>query len=179
MKTIPLSKGYAAIVDDEDFDVLSRWRWHATVSRTTIYARRMEPGPRGVVRRGIFVHDEIARPPAGYEIDHINGDGLDNRRANLRIATRSQNHANQRPRLGPKSSRFKGVAWDSYGGRQPGRWRAHFQKRHLGTFLNEEDAARAYDAAAREGFGEFARCNFTEHGEPDYPGQFEETPVHE
>jgi hypothetical protein len=92
------------------------------------------------------------------EVDHINGDGLDNRKSNLRLATRAQNGCNLRPQQG-KSSRFKGVAWHVCG-----KWRAHISPNRtqiaLGLFDDEIDAALAYDMAALAQFGEFARPNF-------------------
>jgi hypothetical protein len=92
------------------------------------------------------------------EIDHINGDGLDNRRENLRICNHQQNSGNQGPRGG--SSRFKGVCWH----KNHRIWAAFigidFKQKHLGHFHTEEEAARAYDVAALEHFGEFAKLNF-------------------
>lgn len=91
----------------------------------------------------VYMHRLIAGTPAGKETDHINGNGLDNRRANLRVATASQNSANTRkPRIGrPHSSRYKG-----------------------GRFNAEDEAARAYDSAAVAAWGEFARTNFEQTG---------------
>lgn len=91
--------------------------------------------------------------PAG-DIDHINGNPGDNRLANLRLASRSQNCMNTRSRGG--SSRFRGVSFH----KQRGRWRAFLNTQHIGLFDSEEDAARAHDAAALAARGEFARLNF-------------------
>jgi hypothetical protein len=94
------------------------------------------------------------------EVDHINHDGLDNRRANLRGATQTQNLANMRKTRG--SSQYKGVSW----AKRAKRWRAHIKtdgkERHLGQFLSGEEAVRAYSAAAREAWGEFANLNVVE-----------------
>lgn len=94
--------------------------------------------------------------PEAEEVDHRNGNGLDNRRENLRPATHRQNLANQRPQVG-RSSRFKGVSWDV--GRS--KWRAYIDKpqRHLGRFSDEIEAVRAYNFAALEAWGEFALLN--------------------
>jgi len=104
------------------------------------------------------MHRFLMQPPPGMQIDHINGDGLDNRRCNLRLATNTQNRRNGKAHS-DGTSRFKGVCWDKF----RGRWRADitFENRsiHLGRFHSETDAAIAYDAAARDLFGEFARLN--------------------
>lgn len=92
-------------------------------------------------------------------VDHINGDGLDNRRANLRPASPSQNNANMRPRTGC-SSKFKGVTWDKVNKRWLVRIQVRGKSRYLGIFKSEEDAARAYDAAALDAWGAYARLNF-------------------
>lgn len=94
------------------------------------------------------MHRVVAgEPPCGLEIDHINGNGLDNRRANLRFVTHAQNLANQRPQQG-RTSRFRGVCWL----RRDQVWRAQIKSGgktcYLGCFADEEDAARAYDASA-------------------------------
>ncbi len=108
------------------------------------------------------MHRLIVGAKAGISIDHINGNTLDNRKCNLRIATPSQNSMNQR--IKEHSSHYKGVTWH----RQHGKWYAQLKHNQhlnfLGLFLNEEDAARAYDAKAKELFGEFARLNFPPQG---------------
>ena len=159
MKEIPLSKGYVAIVDDEDYDYLMQWKWSTTMCRDKPYARRNEwISPKKL--RTLHMHRFITQAPAGMCVDHINGDSLDNRRANLRICTNQQNVQSQRPRV--RSSRFKGVAW----AKKKGRWVAAITKdrkcHFLGHYINEEEAARAYDNAARRFFGEFAKTNFPE-----------------
>ena len=115
--------------------------------------------------RKILMHREVWRLagrtiPDGQELDHINGDKLDNRLCNLRPATVSQNHANSKPRGG--TSRYKGVHWF----KRDGKWHAAIGYNgklvHLGYFANEIEAAKAYDKAARRLFGEYAYCNFTE-----------------
>ncbi len=106
------------------------------------------------------MHRLITRAPKGKVVDHENGDGLDNRRANLRVCDHRQNRRNhQRPRKGG-ASRFHGVGW----WKRDQKWRAKIsvdgRTIHLGYFADEEDAARAYDQAAREHFGEYASTNF-------------------
>lgn len=148
---IPLTQGKFALIDEEDFEEVSRYRWHV------VGVKDGKPYAMNRMNR-LFMHRLIAKPPPGKLVDHRNCDGLDNRRGNLRIATKSLNTANQRPKRGG-TSKYKGV----YRPRPNGLWAAYItkdQKRtHLGSFLIEEEAARAYDAAALELFGEFARIN--------------------
>jgi len=155
MKLIPLTKGYHAIVDDEDFECLSQVKWSLHESCGIRYAHRRDP----VIGRHVYMHREILNLGPGRKLiaDHINGNGLDNRRCNLRAVTPSQSIMNTRNQSG-SVSRFKGVH------RERNKWRVVItmdrKKHNLGTFADEEDAARAYDAKARELFGEFARTNF-------------------
>lgn len=109
--------------------------------------------------RTVYLHRLIMGEPPGKKVDHVNGNGLDNRRLNLRIATHKQNLCNQRAQRG-RSSRYKGVSY--YKSR--GVWEAYIKvdgkKRRLGYFKREREAALAYDIAAEEAWGEFARLNF-------------------
>lgn len=157
--TIPLTQGKVARIDADDWPRVSRYRWHAVLSRGyTWYARRRCRLPGG--RRGTHcLHQFVLGLPPGSMVDHIDGDGLNNTRANLRPATPAQNKANSR-RYRTNVSGYKGVA------KRTGynRWQAAITqggKRHfLGWYPNPEDAARAYDRKARELFGPFAHCNF-------------------
>jgi hypothetical protein len=104
-----------------------------------------------------YLHREILAPPPGLVVDHINGNRLDNRRANLRVATPSENNANSRDR--PRRSGYRGVYWH----RQAERWVSQIsvngRLRHLGLFDDPEEAAKAYDVAARAAWGPYARTN--------------------
>lgn len=152
---IPLTRGYSAVVDTADADrVVAAGPWCAAPNGRTVYAHR-----RVVRSNGIATTEGMHAFLTGVDrTDHVNGDGLDNRRSNLRRATHGQNMANK-VRYRNNTSGFKGVSR-----RQNGRWFAQIQcqgnHRHLGYFATAEEAARAYDAAAVEAFGEFARLNF-------------------
>ena len=154
MKTIPLGRGRVAIVDDEDFDYLSQYKWFLQSSKGRYVQRHNNEKKRGK----IYMHREILPCPSGMMIDHINGNGLDNRKCNLRVATQSQNNSNQ-PKQKRNICRFKGICVD----KKNGGWRAQIsingETKNLGHFLDDESAARAYNDAARKQFGEYARLN--------------------
>lgn len=153
---IPLSKGLIALVSPQDYAVLAAHRWASVKGGRTQYAQRIARDADGR-RSALLMHRMIMAPPPGMVVDHINGDGLDNRRENLRLCTHAENIRNQQIRRGSKSSRFKGVWW------QRGKWAAMIEhdgdKICLGRFDCEEQAARQYDRAARIFFGSFARTN--------------------
>lgn len=155
-KTIPLTQGRVAIVDDADYEWLSQWRWCVRKRDSTYYAVR---GVRinGKVR-AIHMHRVIVNPPLDKQIDHINGDGLDNRRCNLRLCTQSQNNMNSRKR-NDCSSIYKGVTWHKREQKWHARIKMNGRLRHLGYFRDEDEAAKAYNQTATELFGSFARLN--------------------
>jgi len=155
---IPLSQGFVAIVDDEDAPaVLAAGKWTAQARPWTVYARRnvrCEDGRQAT----LYLHTFLT----GWSmVDHANRDGLDNRRANLRPATRSQNARNRTVRSDSVSG-FKGVYWDARAQRWEARIYVAGRGIWLGRFDDLVDAARAYDAAAREHYGEYAWLNFPE-----------------
>jgi len=163
---IELTKGRQALVDEIDSD-LGNLSWYTLNKGSLSYARRNDYS-RGkgktILMHRIILSRLVGRPLDSLEkCDHINRNGLDNRRENLRLATRAQNAANQKKRVGPNS--FKGVAWRmNHKNPKRGRWEASIRdegkKIHLGYFASELEAARAYDRATLEHFGEFARTNF-------------------
>lgn len=153
MKIIPLTQGKVALVDDEDFEHVNQFKWCAQKrvfkSGITFYA----------MRRGGAESMHRFLMPSHPRIDHKDGDGLNNQRSNLRPATRSENAANQRKHV-DCSSKFKGVHWDKRTGKWRSQTKLHGRRIHLGRFVNELDAAIAYDTAAVKLFGDFAKLNF-------------------
>lgn len=154
---IQLTQGKVALVDAADFDFLSQWPWHAFKNPNgQFYACRNSDFSADGKRKHIFMHRVLADTPEGFDTDHINGDSLDNRRCNLRVASRSQNMWNRAPnRRG--TSRHKGVSWH----KQHRKWCANIQvnKRRIfiGLFRSETEAAEAYAKRAATEFGEFNR----------------------
>lgn len=158
MKRIPLSNGMFALVDDDVFAEVSKFSWHYKASRLGGgYAFRNTPRVGGRHTTAKLHH--LVLPLTGkLMVDHINGDGLDNRRNNLRLVNASQNQANRQKSPG-KTSQYKGVSWD----KNRACWYAHIKTgqrmKNLGRFASEEAAALAYNDAAIKAFGEFARLN--------------------
>jgi hypothetical protein len=160
-RRIPLTQGKYAIVDPEDFERLNKHKWHAVKSGSTFYAIRCV----GPAKRTTYIrmHREILHPPDHLVVDHINHNGLDNRKANIRPATRAQNNFNRLIAKGKNSSsKYKGVSWKK--DRKKWRARIHVNGRYkfLGYFKEEKQAAKAYDEAAKKYHGEFASLNFPE-----------------
>ena len=155
MNKIPLTQGQFAIVDDEDFVELSRYKWHASKSG---YSGGFTAKRYIAKYKAIFMHRAIMCPPDNMIIDHINHNTLDNRRVNLRICTHSQNHQNRQQTRG--KSLYKGVQWVSRQKRFQASIRKNNKRTHLGYFADETEAAKAYNKAAKIAFGEFARLNY-------------------
>lgn len=160
--SVPLTKGFSAIIDECDVELVGRHAWCVREDRDDIHRYAV----RGISRNGIQFTQSMHQLIMGCKsVDHINGDGLDNRRINLRVATRSQNMGNTLKRPGKFSSQFKGVKWS----KSSGKWTAEIVvdgvSTRLGRFADEAEAGRAYDRAAREGFKEFAALNFPLPGE--------------
>ncbi len=146
-------------VDDGDFKRAGKYKWHAYPGRTgrTLYAARRK-GHRGKMEK---LHHFImgVLPKNGYEIDHKNGDGLDNRKSNLRYCTHAQNSCNRRKQVN-NTSGYTGVSWD----KSTDNWKAQIKVAgkclHIGRFSCLVKAAKAYDKEAIKHFGEFASPNF-------------------
>lgn len=150
---VPLTRGLKAIIDAADAEVVGQYNWHSHFKRGQAYAATN--GPRGGPKRvHLSLHRLIIDPPAGVVVDHINGDGLDNRRSNLRVATNAENGRNRRISVANKSG-FKGVDFNR------GRWRATIRDGSrpvfLGRFKTPEEAHDAYCKAAVKLHGDFSR----------------------
>ena len=144
-------------MDDADYEKLMQWEWHLLDRGRVQYARRAEPnGGRYVT---VLMHRQILGAPETVGVDHINCDGLDNRRANLRLASQIENTRNARKTTLPTSSIYKGVSWNKPWGKWEAKIRIDGKLKHLGGFTTQADAALAYNAAAIEHFGEFAHLN--------------------
>ncbi len=156
MKEIELTQGKVALIDDGDFEWLSRWKWryhnkgYATRSSYINRYKTIE----------VLMHREIMNTPKGMETDHKDFNKLNNQRSNLRVCDRYQNMRNRKPNRG--NSYYKGVSFS----KRDNIWRAVIfydgKQVFVGHFKNEEEAARAYDRKAKELFGEFAYLNFKE-----------------
>ena len=157
--SIPLTQGYTAVVDDADAQLVLRHKWQVRIEQHTAYAQTTFRQAGRL--RCVSMHRFILNAGPSDLVDHADGNGLNNTRSNLRLATQAQNAWNRSMRS-DNSSGFKGVHWNK--GRS--RWVASIQrgsrKITIGYFLNAEDAARAYDAKAKALFGEFAHVNFLE-----------------
>lgn len=160
MKKIPLTQGQFALVDDDRFDELSQWKWSATWAPDV----RSFYASRSLQRGGIRTTERMHRRVTNFAwdvVDHINHDTLDNRIENLRDGT-GTNARNMRPREGGATSRFHGVSWAT----RDQRWVAYISLRgksiRLGAFVDEVEAALAYDRASRELHGEYGTRNFEE-----------------
>lgn len=156
MKEIQLSRGHKAIVDDEDCDRLSQWRWNISTCNGGVYATRWERESGSERRQLVRMHVEIMNPPAGMLVDHINGDTLDNRRCNLRVCTKGQNQMNMR-RNSRNTSGYRGVHWNKKNKKWTAMIRVANKKHYLGLFESVEAAAAAYAEASRKYHGEFGR----------------------
>lgn len=150
---VPLTKGYITIIDAEDWQRISKYKWHATRCKGHIYARSKSADSK-------YLHRFINNTPKGKETDHANRNTLDNRKCNLRVCTSSQNKRNLPPRS--KSSIYKGVSKT-----RSGKWAARAASPEgkyiwLGVFETEIEAARAYDDYIRKIAPEFGYLNFPE-----------------
>jgi hypothetical protein len=154
-RKIKLTQNQYAIVDQEDYEKLNKYKWYAKRCINRFYAhKRNEAGVN------VSMHREIMKPIKGYCVDHKDGDGLNNKRDNLRIVTIAENNYNKSKSRRTLSSQYKGVSID----KRTNKWRViiyyKYRKIHLGMFDDEIEAAKAYDEAAKELYGKYAKLNF-------------------
>lgn len=151
-RQIPLTQGKFAVVDAADYDWLNQWKWCAQKTDYGWRAARYDSGDY------VYMHRLIMGAPGNRQVDHRDGDGLNNRRSNLRLATSQQNLFNRGPNRN-NSSGHKGVKWRPHAKK----WQAYItvnrKQIHLGYFTNIDDAAAAYTGAAKDFAGEFARSS--------------------
>lgn len=155
---IQLSRNHTAVVDDCDAELVRPYTWRYVKNKNCEYAHAWHPQTGELVT----MHRLVANAPDGLDVDHRDGNGLNNSRGNLRVATRSQNLHNSRKHC-KSASRFKGV-WKHESGRWVAQLRVNGRKIVKCGFKTEEDAALHYDQMAIEHCGEFARTNFAEAG---------------
>jgi len=164
VKKIPLTQGQYALVNDEYFEFLNQWKWHAANHKRLrgYYAKSSQStNGTGCKRKSVMMHRLIMENALGRNlnqgevIDHMNHDTLDNRRENLRIVSTRQNMQNLKRKT---TSKYPGVYWN----KQKNKWLAHImvngKNKHLGLFIDEREAAKAYERACRELAGEELVC---------------------
>lgn len=153
MKNIKLTKNKIAIVDDHIYSDLNKYKWYF---HSGGYAVRTIPNSNS---QKVLMHRQILNAPDDEEVDHVNGNRLDNRTENLRLSSRKQNAQNSSAFSDKMYSKYKGVTWF----KRDNKWKSQLKTEgtniHLGYFDNECDAAQAYNFAAIKHFGEFARLN--------------------
>ncbi|MFC1794103.1 HNH endonuclease [Planctomycetota bacterium] len=157
-RRIPLTQGKYTIVDQDDFERLNKHKWYAVKSTNTFYARRTRRAGKKYVF--IMMHRDVIHPPENLLVDHINRNGLDNRKSNLRLATCAQNSYNRTYFRKSKSSKYTGVSWNKLRKIWIVVIRYNCKNKFLGYFKDEIQAAKAYDKAAKKYHGEFASLNF-------------------
>ena len=159
MKLIPLTQGQFAMVDDEDYDRVNQFKWFAQKCRSTFYAGRKTPRVNGKQTYQLMHVFIMGDNPLKLDIDHMNGDGLNNQKHMLRFCTHQENSMNQKKPIRKCSSIYKGVCWY----KATSKWMAYIQinrrLKHLGYFNSEIEAAMAYNMAAIKHYAEFAFIN--------------------
>lgn len=156
MKKIPLTQGYFALVDDSDYEAISKYKWHIKKHGRTFYAKHSTKKGDNRKQKTVYMHSLLLATPRGMEVDHIDGDGLNNRRDNIRVCVHAENTRNARTRLDNKSG-FRGVHFHS----RDMVWSASIgfknKRVHLGYFSSKLLAREAYRDASIKYYGNFAR----------------------
>ena len=158
MKKIPLTQGQFALVDDWNYDWLMQWKWCAKKDYNTFYAFRGSYNPKTKKQTPVYMHEVIMKTPKGMLTDHKDHNGCNNQEYNLRICTDQQNAMNRQKEKGC-SSPFKGIGWHKRARKWVARIVINKKQVHLGCFDSEVEAAQAYNKAAKEIHGEFAKPN--------------------
>lgn len=155
---IELSRGLKTIVDADVYEWASKRNWYAGKSKGGFYAISDEPMINGRRGKKVLLHREVIGAKPGQMVDHINGNPLDNRKANLRFCDHSTNSMNTKRRA-DNTSGYRGVTWHSRGKKWLAQLVAGGKHYSIGLFSSKEDAARAYNVYALKHHGEFARLN--------------------
>jgi len=159
MKIIKTKSGYEILIDDDDYRLVSQYKWHVYKDRNIYYATSKSNGAR------IKMHRLILNAQPGEIVDHIDGNGLNNQKSNLRICTVQENIRNMKAILG--KSKYKGVSFK----KNMKKWQANigfnYKMLFIGYFQTQEQAAAAYDEVARALFGDYANLNFTDKQRED------------
>jgi hypothetical protein len=163
MRIIKLTQGKEALVDDEYFEELNRYKWCCDSNGYAVRVITIQPQNKklGIKRKQktIKMHRIINNTTEGFDTDHINGNKLDNRKSNLRVATKQQNIRNRKTNSSNNTSGFKGVFWNKVNNKCKAQIRHNNQSIYLGYFDTAKEAAIAYNTKASELFQEFARLN--------------------
>ncbi len=158
-RRIDIGEGQYTIVEPRDYYWIGKYKWILMGTKYNLYAvREAKIGPKETKR--VYLHREIMKFPKRKFVDHRNGDGLDNRRENLRLATQAQNNYNRRKTSKKTLSQFRGISFDKNSPAWVGCIHYKGKRINLGRFKNEIDAAHAYDRAAKKYHKDFAKLNF-------------------